>query len=195
MLKPDINQRSQAFTRTFMSVGGPIFVLAAVWGFIHVLHRSLTRRKSPFLPTNFGGLDRPRSSFNLWHHHSKVTLHGVHLRISTTKWNALHDKLSGYLLGRGNQRVGVFLREFYNLGSVLGVFGMLTAIVALFWMLSNSAWTLFEQHLEKVAYDIADGSMLAKRASGDVGAGERYITDSSSTFPAITPIVSLYFVV
>jgi len=104
-----------------------------------------------------------------------------HLRVQTQAFNAHHDTFSLRLASRDYLRTRKFLLLFYDTGSVLGVFGMLTAIVLLVWTtvsLSSSAF------LRLTAPDTS--TSLLKRAVEVSSGAQTY----SSGMHAVNPIVS-----
>ena len=67
-----------------------------------------------------------------------------HLRMQTHAFNDYHDTFSSRLASRKYFRTRKFLLLLYDVGSVLGVFGMFAALVILVWTtVSLSSSTLF----------------------------------------------------
>ena len=157
-----------------MSLGSGIFVLIAIWCTIHLLFYTLTRKPSSILPTNA----QPRS----YRRHTRVSLHSLHLKISTTAWNTYHDTLSSFLARRGKHKLNTLFKIIYDLGTIVGAVGIVVAVAALVWICTHSAWMLL--HKTKTT-DTLDIPRLIKRAMPDL--------ETPNTFPShleITPIVS-----
>ena len=122
-----------------MSAGGAILFLAAIWLTIHVLYRVWKHRAArTILPAYLGSNAHSNRS-------TKVSLNALQLRLSTTKWNVYHDRLSTFLTRRGKRNVHTLLQLVYSLGSVFGALGMFVAVAGLIWMSSSSAWTLYQR--------------------------------------------------
>lgn len=156
-----------------MSLGSGIFVLIAIWCTIHILSYTLTHRSSSILPTN----SQPRN----YRTHTRVSLHSLHLKISTTAWNTYHDTLSSFLARRGKRRLNALFKLIYDLGTVVGAVGIVVAVATLVWICTRSAWILLQK--TKTTTDTSDLHLM-KRAMPDLD------TPNISSNIEITPIVS-----
>jgi hypothetical protein len=65
---------------------------------------------------------------------TQISLHHIHLKLSTTAWNEPHDRLSTLFVRRRNARLKKVAQGFYDIGTVLGVLGMCGCVVGLCWM-------------------------------------------------------------
>ena len=160
---------------SFMSLSSAILVLTIIWCTIHILSYISTRRSSPILPTS----SQPRNS----HRRTRIALHSLHLKISTTAWNAYHDTLSSFLARRENNRLNTLFKLIYNLGTIFGAIGIVVAVATLLWICTSSAWSLLQKTRATNSLDIPH---LMKRAVSDLET-----SPVSSPNLEIIPIVSL----
>ncbi|KAH6904301.1 hypothetical protein BKA70DRAFT_1109670 [Coprinopsis sp. MPI-PUGE-AT-0042] len=65
---------------------------------------------------------------------TQISLHNIHLKLSTTAWNEAHDRLSVLFLRRRNVRLKRIVKGFYDFGTVLAILGMCGGVVGLGWM-------------------------------------------------------------
>ncbi|KAG6833021.1 hypothetical protein H0H87_012279 [Tephrocybe sp. NHM501043] len=107
-----------------------LVILALIWVGIHGVNHVLKRSARSLLP-----LASVRSDWT-------VVLKGLHLRVQTTRWNGPHDVLAASLQHTRLVRV---LRSVYDLGSVVGVLGMLAALAFLLVTGAASAVSLFHK--------------------------------------------------
>jgi hypothetical protein len=155
-----------------MSLGGFLFALLAAWCTVHILYFLNKHRRSSLLPV-FSGPDSILGA-------TRVTLSGLHLRISTTKWNARHDKVIAFFARRRNRRLNALLVTMYNFGILLGALGMIIA----FLLCLSGVWHAIAERL------VADGSSnLFKRLVEDTH-DFKPLTPAPARFPIVTPIVS-----
>ncbi|KAJ8594748.1 hypothetical protein M405DRAFT_784284 [Rhizopogon salebrosus TDB-379] len=104
----------------------------------------------------------------------------LHLRMQTQAFNAYHDTLSLRLASRKYLRTRKCLLSLYDAGSILGVFGMLTAVAVLVWTTGSlSSSTLLRLTTPQTP------TRLLKRAAE---ASSRLQTYSSVTH-AVNPII------
>jgi S2P endopeptidase len=142
-----------------MSIWSGLFLLATFWCFTHVIHHfTQSRSSSSLLPSHLGTRTRTRTS-------TDVSLNTLHLKISTTRWNSYHDKLSSVLARRGTKNLSIAFRWFYDLGSVVGALGMLVVLAGLVWILVTSGLTLFHKILPNRIETTSHGQPFFKRAS------------------------------
>ncbi|KAG6878462.1 hypothetical protein C0993_006302 [Termitomyces sp. T159_Od127] len=130
------------------------------------------------------GVQRRNNSMVIWTESTTtVVLKGLHFRIQTTAWNLTHDILSTYLGTSQKSRLRRVLKQFYDLGSVVCLMGMLTALGFLVTTGMTSAVSLAHKLWLSTSDppDIRD--VLAKR-SVDLGSTE---TESGDSF--IKPII------
>lgn len=160
-----------------MSLGNGILVLVAIWCTIHIISCISTHRSSSILPTaiNYQHRNSPK--------HTRVSLHFLHLKISTTAWNKYHDTLSSFLARRGKIRINTLFKLTYDLGAVFGAVGIVVAVAILLWICTSSAWTLLQKMSLARGSDVtSDISHLMKRETS---------LHASSPYLEITPIVRL----
>ena len=163
-----------------MSLGSGILVLIAIWCTIHILSYISTHKSSSILPTGINYQHRNSRR------HTRVSLHSLHLKISTTAWNTYHDTLSSFLARRGKHRINTLFKLTYDLGTVFGAVGIVVAVAALLWICTSSAWTLLQKmSLAKGSNGTSDISHLMKRETSQSS------LHASSPYFEITPIVSL----
>lgn len=179
-----------------MSLWAAAFLLAAAWSLLHLLHFLTNRPESSLLPTQSHTLARRRPPLFSPLPRLTVTLKGLQLHVSTTRWNTAHDKLGSLLSRRGHRTLAASVRGFYTLGALLGAVGMLAAVLALCWVCITTGWACFEkvagasrdvgstvppdmQRLGRRSADFSEGEGSALPAAGAAGA----------SFLTITPIV------
>jgi len=162
-----------------MSLGKFLFVLFAAWCTIHISYCLSQRRRSSLLPV-YSAV----SVFGATH----VTLSGLHLRISTTKWNTHHDKVITFLARRRNRRVSSLLMTLYNFGVLLGAIGMMFAIL----FCLAGLWCAIAERFVVARGSGVPTSNLFKRLVEDTYDYHPSSLSSPSQFPIITPVVSEY---
>ncbi|KAI0635430.1 hypothetical protein C8Q77DRAFT_1108050 [Trametes polyzona] len=107
------------------------FCLVVFWVLLYALRESLLRaRRISALPSLTSSARAPstelfRSSC------TRITLDRCHLRYQSTAWNALHQSSLARLAKRGDWRRA--LQGAYDVGSVLGILGMLGSVSLLLW--------------------------------------------------------------
>ncbi len=173
-----------------MSVGAAVILLAVVWAFIHLVHYFTTRNAAPLLPTQAHDTPRRRAAFFASHapRHTQVSLSGLKMQISTTRWNATHDRLSTFLSRRANKRVAASVRVVYDVGTVLGALGMLLAVLGVCAACAAAVWRLAGK-LEMWSTVPIDGVQgLMRRSFAD-----EVEEPPGATFPSIIPIVRVPF--
>lgn len=140
-----------------MSIWNGLFLLATFWCLVHIVHH-FKRSKSPssLLPSQLSSRTRATTT--------NISLHSLHLKIFTTRWNSHHDKLSSALSKRGNKTLNTAFRCFYDLGSVSGAFGMVVALAGLLWIFVTSGLTLFHKISAHGIDTSSHGQPLFKRA-------------------------------
>jgi hypothetical protein len=154
-------------TRALHHVGAhPFMFIAAVasvsilWIALHLFSRS-TR-----------GNVLPISASPFQKRHTKVTLKHLYLHVQTTACNRCHEAVSVALRRHDKSKVRWFLTRFYDLGSIVGVLGMLGAFGMLLWTFAGQA------------------TNLARRTT--VGLAKRHSSPSVHQYrPFIKPIVSM----
>ncbi|KAF9524954.1 peptidase family M50-domain-containing protein [Crepidotus variabilis] len=164
-----------------MSAQVAIVLLITFWVCIHGIYRLLHRHKHVPLPSFVTIGRRPLTRNSLG---ADVKLTSFHLRLSTSKLNARHDQFASYLLQRENQNIKSLLQSLYGFGVLLGVLGMVTAVICLLWMATSSVWYLLEILNLRVKTREQDSSIYARDLSS---------TLESSTirrsFATLTPII------
>ncbi|KAF8816408.1 hypothetical protein BYT27DRAFT_7127826 [Phlegmacium glaucopus] len=158
-----------------MSLGSGILVLVAIWCTIYLLYYFTSHRYSSILPTNYQLPYSPRRI--------RVSLHALHLKISTTSWNTYHDKLSSFLARRGTHRINSLFKLTYDIGTVFGALGIVVVVMALFWICTSSAWTLLQKL--SLARDGTGTSDIMKRAVPELETSKPLHVSSLE----ITPII------
>ena len=165
---------------TSMSLVTGILVLIAIWCTIHILSYISTHRSSSILPTGINYQHRNSRR------HTRVSLHSLHLKISTTAWNTYHDTLSSLLARKGRNRINTLFKLTYDLGTVFGAVGIVVAVGTLLWICTNSAWMLLQKmSLARDSNVNSDISHLMKR---EISTSKH----APSPYLEITPIVSLH---
>ncbi|OAX41218.1 hypothetical protein K503DRAFT_685956 [Rhizopogon vinicolor AM-OR11-026] len=107
----------------------------------------------------------------------RVSRH-FHLRMQTQAFNAYHDTFSSRLASRSNLRTRKFLLLLYDVGSILGVFGMFAALVMLIWTMGSlSSSALLRLTTPRTS------TLLLKRAVEASGRAQTYYTH------AVNPII------
>lgn len=120
------------------------------------LVRYLGRSSSSFLPTHrHGSLSSSRSRFG----DVKITSKSFHIRLETTTLNVLYDSLSLHL--NRSPLAGRFVRTFYDMGSIAGVIGMVTALVVLVWAAQQITGQILQGF---TSVKSSEPAVLAKRA-------------------------------
>jgi S2P endopeptidase len=140
-----------------MSIWSGLSLLAIFWCLVHIVHRfKRSKLPSSLLPLQLSSRARTTTT--------NISLHSLHLKIFTTRWNSRHDELSSALSKRGNKTLSTAFRWFYDLGSVSGAFGMLIALTGLFWIFVTSGSTLFHKISAHGVDPSSHGQPLFKRA-------------------------------
>ncbi|KAF8154677.1 hypothetical protein B0H34DRAFT_783787 [Crassisporium funariophilum] len=173
-----------------MSLGSATVLLASIWCIIHLLNYAVNRKGLSVLPTNQrnpGSIPHRYSIRNS--HTTQVSLKALHLRISTTAWNGYHDVLAAHLARRGKYKLNWFFRWGYNLGTVVGILGMLTGLAVLFWLSASSVWNLFQMLSNRGPITIYDTLDLARRSVDNDNITPTPGIDSTSQYLRITPII------
>lgn len=143
-----------------MSLQTAILTLTAIWLCIHGLHLVHRRNSSSLLPLSSSVTTGQRSLNSL---STNFTLSGLHLRISTTKFNPLHDRLASTLIRRGHKRTRQAFIKAYDLGVVAGALGMGIAVGYLFYMIFMLLWHQLEISIYHPELHISSSSILSKR--------------------------------
>lgn len=107
------------------SLPSSFLVLTVFWAAIHAIYYLFKpSRAQSILPSNARFSRR-----NIWNSSStQVILRNLHLRVQTTAWNLPHDLFASSLKRSHGLFLAQSLRRVYDLGSVLGVLGMLAAV-------------------------------------------------------------------
>jgi len=163
----------------FMSLGSGILVLIAIWCLIHLLHYFTSHKPSSIFPTN--------SQLRRSSRHARVSLHFLHLKITTTSWNTYHDKLSTFLARKEKYRINALFKLTYDIGTIFCSVGIVIAVAALLWICTSSVWMLFQKmSLSRRSTGTSD---IMKRAISDLETSKTL--QVSSPYLEITPIVSM----
>ncbi|KAI0325561.1 hypothetical protein GY45DRAFT_1330103 [Cubamyces sp. BRFM 1775] len=128
---------------------------AALYGFRH--YRRRTQRKST-LPSLTSSI-RPTSTDLFKSPTTRITLQNFHLRYHSTAWNALHQSSTARLAKRTEWRF--VLQSVYDMGSLLGVLGMLGSVALLLWTTIQLSSSLYSRpsHFE----DASQSQVFSKR--------------------------------
>lgn len=154
-----------------MSLVRPILVFAGIWTTVHVVHYCLnSSRDQPLLPSSRPSRRRNSSG-------TSVILNKFHLRIQTSSWNSLHDVLTNRFARRRTLRKIII--NFYNVGSIMGVLGMLGATVLMIWTCYQTAMLLLKSSAPPAPIE---APLLVKRGLDT--------TSSLSSETFVRPIVS-----
>lgn len=167
-----------------MSFTSFVFFLALVWLLIHGFNH-VSKRSRPLLPSYPGAMRRRAAFWNMTH--CKVTVSALHLRITTSAFNAYHDLLADKFTGNRYPRLTTLSRLFYDLGGVMGVLGMCGALAALAWMTGCSVWSVARKFLASSVDNASlEPHILSRRGLSE---GNTKLQQTSSSYPVITPII------
>ena len=155
-----------------MSLGVFLLFVSAAWCIIHVSYYLCSIRGNPLLPLH--GAIRQGSSLG-----SRVTIKGLQLRISTTRWNAHHDKLIAFFARRRNKETTAVMKTMYNIGVIFGALGMVSVIL----LCISGLWRALGN---RMLYD-GRSVNLFKRIIKDT---DDYQAFTRRQFALVTPIVS-----
>ncbi|KAG6873700.1 hypothetical protein C0995_012162 [Termitomyces sp. Mi166 len=124
-----------------MSLASAFLVLTLVWVAIYALNYLLRSFKTrSLLPSTTSTRHAQRNNWT--ESTTTVVLKGLHLRVQTTAWNLSHDILSTSLGSRQKACLRRVLMQFYDLGSVVGLMGMVITLGFLLTTGSTSAVSL-----------------------------------------------------
>jgi S2P endopeptidase len=160
-----------------MSLGTLALSLTILWLAIHALDRLVRthhRKHASILPSTSA-----RNNINTTH----VTLHHIHLRIQTTTLNSTHERLSSAFSTKRFERLRNLLCWFYDLGSGVGVVGMVVGVSVL-------VWTVGE--LVGVSVGRKMGRRVVKRALDAAQPRTSLLNPIVSSFPFIGIIIVIY---
>ncbi|KAG6331927.1 hypothetical protein ID866_7160 [Astraeus odoratus] len=159
------------------------FIAVVLWaaGFWMTVYgvKYLSHRSKPVLPLSNGLRRRPTV---------EVTVKNLHLRVETPVLNALHDGLCRVLVLDNHRSLRGFFIKLYDLGSAIGIIGMVAALVLLWGLMVN----LFMSALS--LQSTSRPSSLVKRAFDQPLEAQPLISgfDDDGMF-AVRPIVRLVF--
>ncbi|KAI0712062.1 hypothetical protein C8Q76DRAFT_768815 [Earliella scabrosa] len=124
-----------------MGVEAAVLWLSSFWLALYALrhhrrqkHRGLSLPAPTSVSTSSPELFRTRET--------RVTLRNLHLNIQSTAWNASHQYLAARLKRRDRWRAVLLLA--YDIGSVLGVLGMLGSVLLLAWTAVRLAFSWYD---------------------------------------------------
>ncbi|EPQ51547.1 hypothetical protein GLOTRDRAFT_140954 [Gloeophyllum trabeum ATCC 11539] len=158
-----------------------VAIVALLWLAIHGLHKIFRSRRRDVLPLPTSS-DRPSrvstTAFSLF-------LQPVYLRIESTGLNARLETLATYLSDRKNVNVRRLVKRVYDVGAVLGVFGLALALAALTYATGETLFSVLAP---------ANGTSptfnnLTKRSSSDSAFAEGTTPQASSYSRVINPII------
>ncbi|KAG6918082.1 hypothetical protein DXG01_016534 [Tephrocybe rancida] len=165
-----------------------LLVLTFIWAAIHALNYLLKPSSShTLLPST--AFTR-YSQRNAWSESTTtVVLKGLHLRISTTYWNLSHDLLSTSLKNGRIAGLNRVVKRLYDLGTVMGLIGMLAALGFLLTTGGVSAVSLANKLWGSTAHTPSTPSevvgALSKRSVDAAPGGPEAHTSSSFIKPII----------
>ncbi|PPQ99972.1 hypothetical protein CVT24_009551 [Panaeolus cyanescens] len=172
-----------------MSFGGFVLCISVTWCLIYLIHYRYNNKKAqgsllPSQPQRHAGPILTRGS-------TQISLTGVHLRVSTTYFNALHDTFAGAIAKRKHSTSRNLISGLYTAGSVLSIIGALLAIGVLLWtwatLISNFITPLIAQPHANASSSL---NGLVRRAFDDAGSQVAPSGKSSGSLPLnITPII------
>ncbi|KAG6897587.1 hypothetical protein C0992_013263 [Termitomyces sp. T32_za158] len=146
-----------------MSLASVLLVLTLVWATIYTLSYCLKPSKNHSLLPSANTARHTRRS--IWTESTTtVVLKGLHFRIQTTAWNLAHDCLSTSLGTGQKARLRRVLKQFYDLGSVVCLMGMLVALGFLVTSGSTSAVSLARKLVVPASDPSEARNALAKRS-------------------------------
>jgi len=167
-----------------MSFASFVFFLALVWLLIHGLSH-VSKRSRQLLPSYPGAMRRRAAFWNITH--CRVTVSALHLRITTSAFNAYHDLLADKFAGKRYPRLTTLSRLFYDFGSIMGILGMCGALAALAWMTGCSVWSVAGKFFaSSVDNASSESHILSRRGLPEGGSN---LQRTSSSYPVITLIV------
>lgn len=168
-----------------MSFTNFVFFLALVWLLIHGLSH-VSKRSRQLLPSYPGAMRRRAAFWNMTH--CRVTVSALHLRITTSAFNAYHDLLAEKFTGKRYPRLTTLSKLFYNLGGVMGALGMCGALAALASMTGCSVWSV----ARKILASSVDNASLESHTLSRRGLSEGGSNLQRSSYPVITPVVRCF---
>jgi len=167
-----------------MSFSGFLLVLSAIWCIIHICYRFGKLQNALLIPPPVN--TTVRRSFLGVPRHTSVLLNTLHLRISTTRWNARHDQRISFFAKRENSATSALFKGGYNLGIVFGAVGMIAAVV----ICLSSFWFVFQEWLYASGYVDTGGPTLLKRMTMEDASTLTH--NSFSRFATVKPIVCIH---
>ncbi|KAI0354020.1 hypothetical protein OH77DRAFT_1426424 [Trametes cingulata] len=160
-----------------------VFWLSVFWSALYAFryHRRRARRVST-LP-GLTSSARPASTELFRSSVTRITLDKCHLRYQSTAWNALHQSSSARLAKRTDWRTA--LQLVYDVGSLLGVLGMLGSVLLLVWTTLQLASTLYAGSTHVGSHVSAGG--IRKRDFNDYGDDAIHEADVAPPLQLIVP--------
>lgn len=157
-----------------MSLAAAGLWIASLWLVIYALKYSCRRSKA-LLPLSH--IRRPAT---------EVTVKHLNIRLKTDAFNAFHDELSTWLSSDKSQILRQLLLRLYDLGSIVGVIGMVLGFYLLFLTVTS-----LSSELLHTRQDVLHGtSPLTKRGLDHIDDPTSPVAPASDAL-RINPIVSL----
>ncbi|KAI0644139.1 hypothetical protein C8Q79DRAFT_1002094 [Trametes meyenii] len=164
-------------------LGHLAFWLSAFWSGLYALryYRNRSRRIST-LPT-LTPATWPSSTELFRSSATRITLSKCHLRYQSTAWNALHQSSSARLIKRGDWRRA--LRFAYDVGTALGVLGMVGSVLLLVWTTMQLASSIYSR--PGAPDSILQTGVLHKRDAFDNGDDVAHAAQAAPALQLIIP--------
>lgn len=157
-----------------MSLAAASLWITSLWLVIYAVKYS-SRRPKFLLP--FSQNRRPTT---------EVTVKHLNIRLKTEAFNVFHDELSTWLSPHKSQILRQILLRLYDLGSLVGVVGMLVGFCLLFLTVAS-----LSSEILRTGWDgHHNPSTVTKRGLGYAGDTTPYIASASEAL-RINPIVSI----
>lgn len=147
-----------------------LYYVTLFWAFVYALFYAALRYRRHTIasdlpaPLSLGSRGITRNFFKS--SSTQVTLHKLSLRVHSTAFSSTHDHLTEVLWNPARSRARNALTRFYDMGSLLGVVGMLSSLFLLIWTSMRMLNILTGQPLAKSAdFTVAPGTTMHKRAT------------------------------
>lgn len=120
----------------------------AFWPLLNFLkHRLHHKSNSSLLPAPISSVPHQDEDVLYSTPSTHITLSSkIHLRLETTEFNVAHERLAFRLNSREYLRWKTTLGAFYDVGSVMGVLGMMGAVLLLLVTCVSLLWTIYVRH-------------------------------------------------
>ena len=140
-----------------------LFWLSSFWGALYLLrqYRRRTAAAGRLLPAP-SAVGSSTSLELLKTRTTRIALKNCHLSLSSTAWNATHQRTTARLRRRGQGALALA----YDAGSVLGVLGMVGAVVLLAWTAAGALGGVVDGYMASHEMKVSPGRLLSERKLG-----------------------------